>query len=151
MEPPQPPDLEPNQRQLLELLRAQGIAGRSVLEVGCGKGRLHRRLLDEGATSVVGVDFIRSWLAEAERLARERGHGERVTYVAGDFLQLAERLEPADLILLDKVVHCYQEPERLVRRSAQLTRSLYALSSPCLLYTSPSPRDGLLSRMPSSA
>ena len=27
----------------------------------------------------------------------------------------------------------------------------YNLSSPCLLYTSPSPRDGLLSRMPSSA
>ena len=27
----------------------------------------------------------------------------------------------------------------------------YDLSSPCLLYTSPSPRDGLLSRMPSSA
>ena len=26
-----------------------------------------------------------------------------------------------------------------------------AQSSPCLLYTSPSPRDGLLSRMPSSA
>ena len=25
------------------------------------------------------------------------------------------------------------------------------LSQPCLLYTSPSPRDGLLSRMPSSA
>ena len=25
------------------------------------------------------------------------------------------------------------------------------LTSPCLLYTSPSPRDGLLSRMPSSA
>ena len=30
------------------------------------------------------------------------------------------------------------------------TGSLYAVS-PCLLYTSPSPRDGLLSRMPSSA
>ena len=27
----------------------------------------------------------------------------------------------------------------------------YAMISPCLLYTSPSPRDGLLSRMPSSA
>ena len=26
-----------------------------------------------------------------------------------------------------------------------------AISNPCLLYTSPSPRDGLLSRMPSSA
>ena len=33
---------------------------------------------------------------------------------------------------------------------ALLTRRL-ALPNPCLLYTSPSPRDGLLSRMPSSA
>ena len=40
--------------------------------------------------------------------------------------------------------------------SGQLTREEIELSSkdterPCLLYTSPSPRDGLLSRMPSSA
>jgi superfamily II DNA/RNA helicase len=30
-------------------------------------------------------------------------------------------------------------------------RDLVALAHTCLLYTSPSPRDGLLSRMPSSA
>ena len=35
------------------------------------------------------------------------------------------------------------------RHKTALTR--YELSKPCLLYTSPSPRDGLLSRMPSSA
>ena len=34
---------------------------------------------------------------------------------------------------------------------ASLQKRLDALSSTCLLYTSPSPRDGLLSRMPSSA
>ena len=32
-----------------------------------------------------------------------------------------------------------------------IQRSFEVLSKPCLLYTSPSPRDGLLSRMPSSA
>ena len=32
-----------------------------------------------------------------------------------------------------------------------LTRKLDMLASPCLLYTSPSPRDATLSRMPSSA
>ena len=32
-----------------------------------------------------------------------------------------------------------------------VTVSLEVLGTPCLLYTSPSPRDGLLSRMPSSA
>ena len=30
-------------------------------------------------------------------------------------------------------------------------RGITILAKPCLLYTSPSPRDGLLSRMPSSA
>ena len=30
-------------------------------------------------------------------------------------------------------------------------KSMMVITSPCLLYTSPSPRDGLLSRMPSSA
>ena len=33
----------------------------------------------------------------------------------------------------------------------QVGMASYVLLSPCLLYTSPSPRDGLLSRMPSSA
>ena len=34
----------------------------------------------------------------------------------------------------------------------ELTTALhYVFDTPCLLYTSPSPRDGLLSRMPSSA
>ena len=34
---------------------------------------------------------------------------------------------------------------------ATLGRIMDVLGNPCLLYTSPSPRDGLLSRMPSSA
>ena len=42
--------------------------------------------------------------------------------------------------------------EQLVRRLAAKDSSIDLMSlDPCLLYTSPSPRDGLLSRMPSSA
>ena len=40
----------------------------------------------------------------------------------------------ASLFNTDRIDHLYQDPH-----------------DPCLLYTSPSPRDGLLSRMPSSA
>ena len=42
----------------------------------------------------------------------------------------------------------YRTTAHLIRRRARLHRSS---GMPCLLYTSPSPRDGLLSRMPSSA
>ena len=40
--------------------------------------------------------------------------------------------------------------ENTIGPSPQVIQSLREISS-CLLYTSPSPRDGLLSRMPSSA
>ena len=48
------------------------------------------------------------------------------------------------LIFMGKRI-AYRELEALVNRFAR------ALTEICLLYTSPSPRDGLLSRMPSSA
>ena len=42
--------------------------------------------------------------------------------------------------------------ERVMEWNGNLVhRSEYERKHPCLLYTSPSPRDGLLSRMPSSA
>ena len=37
------------------------------------------------------------------------------------------------------------------RKTLMRAAAVYSLSDVCLLYTSPSPRDGLLSRMPSSA
>ena len=41
--------------------------------------------------------------------------------------------------------------ERQLAANAHLAPTLTGLGGTCLLYTSPSPRDGLLSRMPSSA
>ena len=41
--------------------------------------------------------------------------------------------------------------EKLVKRCDDVFLETHAISITCLLYTSPSPRDGLLSRMPSSA
>ena len=47
------------------------------------------------------------------------------------------------------VPEMYKEPEAKADETEQLKP--YGAGSGCLLYTSPSPRDGLLSRMPSSA
>lgn len=122
--------LEPIQERLLAALRAQGLEGRRVLDIGCGTGHLHHRLLDEGAASVVGVEFSADYLEQAKALAQALGHEDRVTYLTGDFTELASQIEPADVTILDKVVHCYQEPERLVRQSTAHTRFLYALTFP---------------------
>ena len=45
----------------------------------------------------------------------------------------------------------WDQLERLVSDQSASTDTSTTLLADCLLYTSPSPRDGLLSRMPSSA
>ena len=52
------------------------------------------------------------------------------------------------------VLGVYTQPDKKSGRGRQLINppvKQYALEKGCLLYTSSSPRDGLLSRMPSSA
>ena len=53
------------------------------------------------------------------------------------------------------VIKVYTQPPRKSKRGQKINNSPIAETSIknkiCLLYTSPSPRDGLLSRMPSSA
>ena len=57
----------------------------------------------------------------------------------------AEEIDWAGLELQIETSVLYSPPGSTIQRDTE------ALISICLLYTSPSPRDGLLSRMPSSA
>ena len=56
----------------------------------------------------------------------------------------------AESILEDKSRELYHANQELIRTAEDLQRQMEKYRS-CLLYTSPSPRDATLSRMPSSA
>ncbi len=59
-----------NYRILLETLAAQpgGLAGRRVVDVGCGDGRLARSLVEQGAASAIGIECSPRQLAKARAL-----------------------------------------------------------------------------------
>ncbi len=107
-----------------------GFAGASLLEIGCGVGYLHQQLLHAGAERALGVDISEEMLAQARELARAAGFAERTEYRQGDFVELADGLDSADITLLDKVVCCYPDAEALVTRSVSKTRRVYALTYP---------------------
>jgi magnesium-protoporphyrin O-methyltransferase len=130
--------LEDSQRQLVEGVTHAGIAGATLLEIGCGIGFLHQTLLKSGAASAVGIDLSERLLAEAAQLAQEQGLTGRVHYRQGDFVDLAGEVVPADVTLLDKVVCCYPDAAALVNASLAKTRRVYALTYP---------RDRLLTRL----
>jgi len=113
---------------LLDALKDRGIQGQDVLEIGCGAGSLHHQLLLDGASSAVGIELSADSLAKARARSGELGLGDRTDYLEGDFVKLADRIETADITILDKVVHCYRDPRTLIQRSCAHTGSLYAIS-----------------------
>jgi SAM-dependent methyltransferase len=121
---------EPSQRQLLEGIEYAGARDATLLEIGCGVGALHQHLLKRGAASAVGVDLAPAMIEEAEALAREDGLAEKTHYRVGDFAEEAETFDPADVVILDKVICCYPDAKRIVQASAGRARRVYAYSIP---------------------
>ena len=74
-----------------------------------------------------------------------------VKYFGMDELITRSNISPVDYKILYPlfVFDVSKQPEKL--KSSVVDVQIRAVFSDCLLYTSPSPRDGLLSRMPSSA
>src|SRR3954464_14397344 len=90
---------EPSQRHLMKGLTSSGFNGATLLEIGCGIGYLHQRMLEAGAVTAVGVDLSARMLQEAREQAREHGLAERTDYREGDFVDLAHMLRTADIVI----------------------------------------------------
>jgi magnesium-protoporphyrin O-methyltransferase len=115
---------------LLEALKAEGVSGASVLDIGAGIGVVHHELLAAGAATAVHVDATTSNIRAAREEATRRGHMERVTFVQGDFVALAANVRDADVVTLDRVICCYPGMEQLVAASASRARHLYGVVFP---------------------
>jgi SAM-dependent methyltransferase len=117
-------------RWLLEGLTDEPVDGLSVLDIGAGVGAVHLALLKSGAASAVDVDGSPAYVAVAREEASRQGVADRVDYAIGDFVELAASIEPADLVVLDRVVCCYPDMQALVRLSAARARRRYGLVYP---------------------
>jgi magnesium-protoporphyrin O-methyltransferase len=103
--------------------------GKSVLDIGGGLGALSLALLARGAAYAQLVEVSSAYLQAAETLAGRAGERERFDFVLGDAATL-EGLREADIVVLDRVVCCYPEPDVLLRRGASLSRSVLAFTFP---------------------
>lgn len=115
------------------LLAAVGIAAheaRTLLDIGGGVGAIQHELLASGVQSAVHVDASTAYLGASQEEAGQRGHRQRVTYIHGNFVELAPEIAPADIVTLDRVLCCYPDMPALVAASAERARRLYAVVYP---------------------
>jgi magnesium-protoporphyrin O-methyltransferase len=117
-------------RELIEVVRGEGVEGARVLDIGAGVGAVHISLLEAGAAWAVDVDASREYLATARSEAERRGLGDRVQYRYGDVVELAGELPPADVVTLDSVICCYPYLEPLLAAATRSRPRLVGITYP---------------------
>jgi magnesium-protoporphyrin O-methyltransferase len=113
---------------LFSWLRDEGLAGSTIMDVGCGTGEFLLRALEAGAVRATGADLSSEAIAMTSDLLHEAGYAERADLWVGD--AAVESLEPHDVVVLDKVICCYPDADTLIARSTSAAQRIYAFAVP---------------------
>ena len=117
-------------QRVVDFVREQGIEGESVLEVGGGVGAIQLELLRAGAARAENVELSPAYEPYAAELIQADGVEGRVERHLLDFAIQGDDVQPADVVVLHKVVCCYPDFEALVGAAAVHARRQLVLTFP---------------------
>jgi len=115
---------------LLDALKNQDVEGMSLLDIGGGVGTIQHELLKAGVESVVSVEPSEAYNEAAAKEAKRQGHRERISQLAGDFVELANETPRSDIVILDRVICCYTNMLSLVSQSSARAKHFYGVVYP---------------------
>lgn len=115
---------------MVDFLAAEGLEGRTVLEIGGGVGEISVELLRRGAEQATNLELSAAYDEEARRVAEEAGVADRMRREVVDLVTSPDAVEPADLVVMHRVVCCYPDYEGLLGAAADHCRSRLAFSHP---------------------
>ena len=123
--------LRPVEQRIVDFLVRTGLDGASVLEVGGGVGEIQLELLKRGAGSTENLELSDAYEANAGRLIERAGMRGRVSRRLGvDIAETPDAVEPADVVILHRVVCCYPDYEKLLGAAAGHARRAVVFSYP---------------------
>lgn len=122
--------LDRTRRRVVDFLDVHGIEDATVLEIGGGIGELHLELLRRGARSATNLEISTGYEEEASRLLERSDVGDRVTRRFLDIATAPDDVEPADVVVLHRVVCCYPDYKRLLSAAASHAGRLLVFTHP---------------------
>ncbi|WP_194411192.1 SAM-dependent methyltransferase [Microbacterium cremeum] len=123
--------LTPSARLVLDIAASVGLDDASLLEIGGGIGDIQLEALKRGAARTTNVELSSAYEPEATRLLDEAGLRDRATRMLGvDVARTPEAVEPADIVVLHRVVCCYPDYGRLLGAAGARARRAVVFSHP---------------------
>ena len=98
-----------------------GVEGRSILEVGCGRGATLLEFARRGA-NVVGLDYSEEALAVCRRAESQNGIAGQARFVHGDATNLPFPAESFDFVFSVGLVEHFQDPAAILAEQHRVLR-----------------------------
>jgi SAM-dependent methyltransferase len=99
-----------------------GVEGRSILEVGCGRGATLLEFARRGA-NVVGLDYSEEALVVCRAHEARGGIAGRATFVNGDATKLPFRAESFDFVFSVGLLEHFQDPRTILAEQQRVLRT----------------------------
>jgi hypothetical protein len=122
--------LDRTSKRIFDFLKARGVEGKTLLEVGGGIGAIEIELLKAGVARAVNVELTPTYEAAAGELLVEAGLSDRVDRRVMDFAEAGASVESADVVVMNRVICCYSDMPRLAVAAAERARDVLVMSFP---------------------
>jgi SAM-dependent methyltransferase len=124
----QDPGLAAVSERLRDGLLSMDPTDRTVLELGCGRGGLLLALVQAGVVKATGVDLSATSIDAARTRFEQAQLSGRADLSVGDAARVP--LGSHDWVILDRVMCCYPDIERLLANTLPAARQIYAFTVP---------------------
>ena len=122
--------LDATSRRIVELLKAQGVEGKTLLEVGGGIGAIQIELLKAGMTRAISIELTPTYEETAVELLREADLENRVERRVMDFVNAGHDVPAADIVVMNRVICCYPDVAQLAGAAADHADASLVMSFP---------------------
>jgi magnesium-protoporphyrin O-methyltransferase len=122
--------LDGTSKRIFDVVKQQGVEGKTLLEVGGGVGAIEIELLKAGMAQAVNVELTPTYEVAAGKLLGEAGLSDRVERRIMDFAEAGTEVGTADVVVLNRVICCYPDMPKLAGAAAEHAKGVLVMSFP---------------------
>lgn len=118
------------ERMPISLGECGDIKNKTIIDIGCGSGRLCYLLAKENASKVVGVDYSQKMIDIAKKFVKKKDLEEKIQFECVDFFAKYETKEKFDISIALGVFDYLQNPEKFLDKIKRVTKEKIIVSYP---------------------